>query len=399
MAWSCTAHPRQWLRRMRTVHQQRGPRSWTGNCWPRPPTAKRPDDTTEHGATGRVAAVHGTGRMQVMTPTRRGEPLPERLAPMLATLGTLPPQREDEAWAYEMKWDGVRTLARGDGTVNGGRARRLSRNDLDMALSYPELAALGPALDKRRVLLVGEIVCINTQGRPRFRRLQKRMHVSDAAAAARLAASDPVVLLVFDLLHLDGQSLLNVPYAERREQLESPRLGRGGVANAAAVRRQQRRGGPGQQGAAPGRRRRQTPDLPLHAGAALAGLGESQEPAHPGGRHRRLDARQRAPGRDNRRALLPGIPDGDALAYLGKVGTGFTEAMLRDLAHDLEPFARDSSPLRELPRVDSRDARWVAPQVVGEAVFSEWTGGGRLRHPAWSGTRPDKTATEVVRES
>jgi bifunctional non-homologous end joining protein LigD len=336
--------------------------------------------------------------MQGMSPAGHGAPLPEHLAPMLATLGTLPPESQDAAWAYEMKWDGVRALARIDGTVKGRQVRLLSRNDIDMAVSYPELATLGAALRERRVLLDGEIVCLDAQGRPSFRRLQKRMHVGDPGAAAALAASDPVVLLVFDLLHLDGRSLLGSPYTERREQLES--LGLAATAW-------------------------QTP--PAFAGSGAEAVRVSKDQQLEGIVAKRITSRY-TPGRrspdwvkvknlrtqevviggwtpgNGRRAgmigaLLLGIPDGDQLAYLGKVGTGFTDGMLRDLAADLEPLHRDTSPFRDVPRADARNVSWVLPRLVGEVAFSEWTGDGRLRHPAWRGARPDKTAAEVVRES
>ena len=102
--------------------------------------------------------------------------------------------------------------------------RLWSRNDIDMSVSYPELAALGDALAGRSAVLDGEIVSFDAAGRPSFRRLQKRMHVTDQAAARRLADAEPVVLLLFDLLHLDGESLLRRPYAQRRARLEALQL-------------------------------------------------------------------------------------------------------------------------------------------------------------------------------
>jgi len=84
---------------------------------------------------------------------------------------------------------------------------------------------------------------------------------------------------------------------------------------------------------------------------------------------------------------------------VGGVGTGFTERMLDDLARDLAPLARATSPFsHELPRAETRDARWVEPRLVGEVVFTEWTPDGRLRHPSWRGLRPDKAPEEVRRE-
>ena len=120
------------------------------------------------------------------------EPLPDHLLPMLATPGTLPP---DDGWAFEMKWDGVRGLVR----VDGGRIRITSRDGDDITVKYPELRPLGEHLGTTQVLLDGELVSFDEHG--------------------RLSASGPAVFLIFDLLHLDGRSLLGLPYEQRRELL------------------------------------------------------------------------------------------------------------------------------------------------------------------------------------
>ena len=141
------------------------------------------------------------------------EPLPERLEPMLARTGPLP--ADDGRWAYEIKWDGVRAIA----AVEGGRLRLTSRNGNDITPRYPELRELGRALGSSEALLDGEVVAFGDDGRPSFQRLQSRMHVASDNAVRRLARSDPVVYIVFDVMHLDGRSLLAEPYEERRERL------------------------------------------------------------------------------------------------------------------------------------------------------------------------------------
>jgi bifunctional non-homologous end joining protein LigD len=319
--------------------------------------------------------------------------LPE-IAPMLATLGSLDDLGPDSGWGFELKWDGVRAIVQ----VKDGRVRLVSRNDIDMSVSYPEIAALGEALSRRSAVLDGEIVSFDAQGRPSFRRLQKRMHVADPAAAQRLARSEPAMLLLFDLLYLDGESLLRQPYRQRRARLEALQLageawrtppafaGRGD--EAVAVSQAQ-----GLEGVVakrlsstylPGRR---SPDW-----VKIKNL-RTQEVIVGGWK----------PGNGRRAgmvgALLLGIPGADGLQYAGKVGTGFTDAMLRDLAADLEPLAAQHSPFLAVPRPDARDARWVSPKLVGEVAFAEWTDDGRLRHPAWRGLRPDKSPDQVVRES
>lgn len=324
-------------------------------------------------------------------------PLPA-VAPMLAVARTELPAA-DTAYGYEFKWDGVRAIV----YVEDGEARVMSRNDRDVSVSYPELAALPAALDGCTAILDGEIVALDAAGRPSFSRLQSRMHVADPAAARRLAAEVPARLLAFDVLHLDGVSTIDAPYEERRSLLESL-----GLDDA----------------------RWQTP--PWFSGAGSPGEGAavftaSRSSGLEGVIAKRLGSRY-FPGRrsdcwlkvkhvrmqevvvggwkpgQGRRAgglgsLLLGVHDETGLRYAGHVGTGFSDRALRDLQADLAPLATDTPPFAEpVPREHARDARWVRPELVGEVVFTEWTPDGRLRHPSWRGLRPDKAPAEVVRE-
>ena len=321
--------------------------------------------------------------------------MPTGIAPMLATLGELPSPDEDARWAYETKWDGARAVA----YVDGGRVRLLSRNDRDVSVSYPELRALGESVGTGEYVLDGEIVAFGTDGKPSFSRLQKRMHVTGVADARRLAESDPVVYVIFDLLYADGTSLLAKPYTERRAALTGLDL------NGANW---------------------QTPQHFVGGGADL--LRASKELGLEGVIAKKLTSAYRPGARsadwikikniraqevvvcgwkpgNGRRAggigsLLLALPDGDTLTYVGKVGTGFTDRMLDDLLTDLRPLHRTTSPLSaDIPRPDAADAQWVTPSLVGEVAFGEWTSDGRLRHPVWRGLRPDKTAESIVRES
>jgi bifunctional non-homologous end joining protein LigD len=320
------------------------------------------------------------------------EPLPQFVAPMLATLGVLPLLGRDEEWAYEKKWDGVRAVVRWD-----GRLTLTSRNGNDITAGYPELAALGDQLGNTSMLLDGEIVTLDPAGRSSFARLQQRMHVTDADEVRRLAQQDPAILIIFDLLNLDGRSALELPWSDRRTLLEgldlqgvswqTPALMAGPAAQAVQLSQAEnlegivaKRRSAGYQ---PGRR---SPDW-----IKLKNL-RTQEVIVAGWR----------PGAGNRAgsigSLLLALPSAEGLRYIGRVGTGFTAAMLTDLAARLRTRSRSSNPLLGVPTADARDAHWVTPDLVGEVTFAEWTPDGRLRHPAWRGLRPDKTPDQVKPE-
>ena len=336
-----------------------------------------------------------------MDPPAEGvEPMPSLIKPMLAVLRDDVPA-DDDKWAYEFKWDGVRATV----YIEGGRPRVLSRNDRDVTGSYPELRALAASMSARQVVLDGEIVAMDEQGRPSFGALQSRMHVTNTAQVRRLVETTPVTYLVFDVLYLDGRSLLDLPYVDRREILESLQL-----AGPSWQTPPHFAGGSGKD----------------HVGKAV--FAASREQGLEGIIAKRLDSKYLAgkrsdcwlkvknlrtqevviggwkPGEGRRKgaigSLLLGVPGDAGLDYVGHVGTGFTDKMLRDLEADLKPLRREDSPFATtVPREHARGAQWVEPQIVGEVAFSEWTRDGRLRHPAWRGLRPDKTVAEVVRES
>jgi bifunctional non-homologous end joining protein LigD len=333
--------------------------------------------------------------MHRMDPPEAGyEPMPQLIRPMLAVSRDELP-RDDDKWGYEFKWDGVRATV----YVDGGRPRVMSRNDRDVTASYPELRAMAETLGSRRVVLDGEIVAMDANGRPSFEALQSRMHVTNAAQVKRLVLQTPATFLAFDILYVDGTSVVDQPYEQRREALEALELA-----------------GPSWQ------------TTPMFVGGGEAVLAASKQQGLEGIVAKRLDSRYHPgkrsdcwlklknlrtqevviggwkPGEGRRKgaigSLLLGVPGPDGLEYAGHVGTGFTEKMLRDLEADLAPLKRDTSPFATtVPREHARDAHWVEAEIVGEVAFSEWTREGRLRHPAWRGLRPDKSAAEVVRES
>jgi len=322
------------------------------------------------------------------------QPLPELVRPMLATPADGPPG-DDTAWGFEFKWDGVRAIV----YIEGGRPRVLSRNERDVTGSYPELRALADAQGARQIVLDGEIVAMDEAGRPSFGRLQERMHVTRAAAVRRVATTVPVTYLIFDLLHVDGSSTLALGYAERRALLESldlagpswtlaPSFAGGGAAVLQASREA------GLEGIVA--KRLDSPYLPGRRSEHwLKVKNLRQQEVVVGGWKPGTGRRARTFG-----SLLLGVPNADGgLAYVGHVGTGFSDAALEVLQPRLDALAADHSPFApEVPREHARGAHWVRPELVGEVAYGELTRDGRLRHPTWRGVRADKEPAQVRHE-
>ncbi len=290
---------------------------------------------------------------------------------MLAKLATAVPA-DEERWGFEVKWDGIRLLAK----VESGRLQVMTRNLIDATPRFPAIEALSAVFSDRDVVLDGEIVGFDQAGRATFEALQQRS--------------------VFDVLALDGRSLIDVPYIERRGVLESlaledehwrtPPYSSGGGHELLATTREQRL-----------------------EGIVAKRLDSRYEPGKRSGTWIKLKHQQRqefviggwVAGAGKRAgtigALVIGYWDNGEFVSAGKVGTGFTDATLEELTVLLAPLARPTSPFTrgDLPR----HVQFVEPQLVCEVEFTEWTSRtAQLRHPSFKGLRTDKAASEVVRE-
>jgi bifunctional non-homologous end joining protein LigD len=318
------------------------------------------------------------------------EPMPERIVPMMARPGKLPP--DEQHWSFEIKWDGVRSIA----YCKPGRLRLESRNLNEITATYPEVRGLLDQLGMHEAVLDGEIVAFDDDGRPSFGRLQRRMHVSSPSAVRRLQKSTPVVYAIFDLLYLDGHSLMGQPYEERRERLEG--LGLQGPAwRVPSAHRD-------------GSRLLEATEKQGLEGIIAKRLGSTYEPGRRSGAWLKIKHTLRqelviggwlpGEGRRERRigSLLMGYYDDGAFRYAGRVGTGFTDQMLDDLAKRLSQYRRDSSPFTDAPKLP-REAVFVEPCLVAEIEFREWTSDGVMRAPSYKGLREDKSPREVVPES
>lgn len=314
------------------------------------------------------------------------------IPPMLATAGPAP---TGTGWAFEFKWDGVRAVS----YAVGSTVQVFTRNDKDVSRTYPELRAVTELLAGSSVIVDGEIVALH-QGRPNFGNLQNRMHVADPDED--LLASTPVRYYVFDVLELDGKDTTRLPYRQRRELLtdlfgllaetDHPVLvlppsftDLTGAQLLDTARRHRLEGIVGklvESRYEPGRRSRSWIKTPLV---------DTQEVLIGGWR---AGAGRRA---GTLGSLLLGAPGPAGLRYLGHVGTGFTDAMLRDLSARLGPIARRDSPFdAPIPVEHARDAHWVEPELVGEVEYRQLTNDGLLRHASWRGLRPDRDPGDIT---
>ncbi|MEW4467846.1 DNA ligase D [Parasphingorhabdus sp. JC815] len=305
--------------------------------------------------------------------------LPQFQKPQLATLVDTVPAGND--WLHEIKYDGYRCLL----AVAGDKVRIYTRSGKDWTDKFPEIAEAAAGLRLDSALIDGEIVKLDGNGNPDFSALQKALK-EDAGGLS---------LFVFDLLENQGEDLTKLSTIERKHRLEAL-IGDGNAAIRLA-------------------------DYIISAGEKLYDMmcGAGQE----GIISKRVDATYR--GRRSRNwlkikctrrqefviigwrksdkrgrpfaSLLLAQNEGDELVYKGRVGTGFTEDMMEDLAGKMERLARKTAPA-QVPKTESRDARWVTPKLVAEIAFAEFTGDGRVRHGSFLGLRSDKAASKVKPE-
>ena len=285
------------------------------------------------------------------------------VAPMKSAIGALP--HDDERWAFEIKWDGYRTLCH----VAGGRARLQSSSGLDVTAMYPELGVIGDAVNAGKVILDGELVVLDGDGKPRFELLQR--HTTEAA------------LYLFDVLSIDGSDTISLPYEQRRALLDAV-VERGpnwlvpayqigdGAALLEVMTAQGMEGVMAKRlGSAytPGKRSAQWRKVKvrrvvrLRVGGFTAGSG----------------ARASSFG-----ALLVGRQDGGRLAFAGGVGTGFDQRLLDTLTTRMRAISTNVCPFDPPPpREVARTATWLEPVIEIEAEIAEFTNDGLVRHASF----------------
>ena len=316
-------------------------------------------------------------------PGARKTPMPEFVPPQLATLVDKPPAGDE--WLHELKFDGYRLL----GHFENGQVRFWTRNQNDWTAKFPAIGKALKALRLKTVILDGEVVALDASGRASFQRLQQSINKG---------ASAGLLYHVFDLIYIEGYSLVKTPLLERKRvlaELLEP-LGDKGL-----LRYSDHIEGNGEQ------------FLKEACKLGLEGIVSKRGDSV----YEFTRSRNWLKVKCLRRqefviagytlsdkgipfsSLILGVYDRGKLIYAGRAGTGFSNQMRVDLKKMLDRIARKDRPFAVIPKDPGlRRAVWTEPKLVGEVAFSEWTDEGIIRHPSFQGLRQDKKPADVVRE-
>ncbi|MEP6915629.1 MAG: non-homologous end-joining DNA ligase [Acidobacteriota bacterium] len=305
--------------------------------------------------------------------------------PQLAKLVKDPPEGPD--WIHEMKFDGYRIGCR----IAGDAVTLISRNGKDWTGSFPEICEAARKLGTRRALIDGEVVVVLPDGRTSFQELQNAFSGGNRRGLAYFA---------FDLLHVDGATLLARPLVERKAALLRL-VGKSGARK--RIRYSNHVAGDGAALFAQACRGHLEGIVSKRLGAPYAaGRNEAWLKTKCVLRQEFVIGGFTEPegSRQGIGALLIGYYDDERrLVFAGKVGTGFSIEIARSLRQQLERIERAAPAFAPAPPTRiGRQARWVKPSLVGEVAFSEWTTDGKIRHPSFQGLRRDKPARDVRRE-
>jgi bifunctional non-homologous end joining protein LigD len=337
-------------------------------------------------ATKKSAAKRKSGRRKItkaaVCSQARAARIPEVIHPMLATLVDDP--FSDPEWIFETKWDGFRSIC----FVNNGKARFVSRNQIEMTAQYPELATAGKQVDARQAILDGEIVALDQDGMPRFQLLQPRVGRKSGLQALR--GKGEIVYFVFDLLYCDGYDLTRCPVVERKLALEqilrpatfmklSDYIEGDGEAFFKEIEKFHLEGMIAKRAASPYVQKRSSDWLKIKTiQRSEVVIGGYTQPRG---------------SRSHFGALVVGLYKDRELHYVAHVGGGFNQRKLAELHKLMEPLRANKSPFVDAPKTNE-PVQWLKPKLVAEVKFSEWTADARLRHPVFVGLREDKKAQD-----
>jgi bifunctional non-homologous end joining protein LigD len=320
---------------------------------------------------------------------------PRFIDPMKPRLMDAPPTGGD--WSYELKFDGIRACA----IKKGDKVSLISRNGNKLRARYPDVAEAVENLPVNECVIDGEVVALDEEGRSSFQLLQ---------GLEMEGRKSPVCFYVFDLLQLDGKSLLGLPLTARKEVLSgvcadvgdpirySGEIGRDASVLLAEVKRR------GLEGLI-GKLRDSVYEPGRRSGAWIKLKCVNEQEFVIGGFTPPQGARQHFG------AVLVGYYEKKKLLFAGKVGTGFNTKSLAALHKKLKSEKRDDCSFADLPSKQGgqwvlgitpammRKIEWVNPVFVCQVKFAEWTRDGKLRQPVFLGLREDKKAAQVVRET
>ncbi len=311
---------------------------------------------------------------------------PSFISPMLATLVGAP--FDDPDWLFEFKWDGFRV----ETVVDGDSVRLWTRGEQDASRYFGPFLDPPTWLDAHKAIVDGEVIALDQRGEPDFALLQARIKGRGAPDQPT-----PFVYEVFDLLNLDGRSLLAEPLEERRRLLAkilrpdprvrlSEHIEADGIAFFEMARKRGLEGimakdrhsayVPGARSMA-WQKVKIRPEQELVVGGWVKGTGRAVDLG----------------------ALLVGVYEDGGLRYAGKIGAGFTNANRTELLAAVAPLATDAPAFATPPpRAAARDAQWLRPELVIRAEFAGWTGDGLVRQAAYKGIELEKDPHKVIRE-
>jgi bifunctional non-homologous end joining protein LigD len=314
--------------------------------------------------------------------------MPEVIKPMLATLVDKPFSNPD--WLFETKWDGVRAVC----FIRNGKARFISRNQIEMTSQYPELADIAKSIRSSDAILDGEIVALDEKGVSRFQLLQQRLGRKNAGEIRRLAATTRIVYYVFDVLHLDGFDLMGCKLIDRKAALEellipsrnirySDHIIGEGERLFAEVAKIPLEGMIAKRLQSTYAQRRSAEWLKLktilESEVVIGGFTEPRN------------------SREFFGALVVGLYRDGKLHYVAHVGGGFNHENLTRLHQLMQPLKTKDCPFIEKPKTNGA-VHWVKPRLVAQVKFSEWTADEKMRHPVFLGLRQDKKPEESIFE-
>jgi bifunctional non-homologous end joining protein LigD len=308
----------------------------------------------------------------------RAARMPDVIHPMLATLVDEP--FSDPDWVFETKWDGFRSVC----YLQNGRARLMSRNQIEMTPQYPELKNLAMQFETRQAIVDGEIVALDEKGLPRFQLLQPRVGRKSGLEALR--GKGKIVYYAFDLIYCDGYDLTACPLVERKALLEkllrpsdfvkyAEHFEGEGELVYQEIEKFHLEGMIAKRAGSPYVQKRSSDWLKiktvLRSEVVIGGFTEPRG------------------ARSHFGALVVGLYRGNELHYVAHTGGGFNQQTLSKVHKLLQPLKTNTSPFVVKPKTNE-PVQWVKPKLVAEVKFSEWTADGRMRHPVFLGLREDK---------